>query len=451
MSTNQVGDVVIFMTAGTAPGSASPNYVWKFWDGSVQASNQNQGTVSKRLNLGGNPAEVGQGAGGSPPYVIPYRCDICDSYGTTVEVVPGTIGVNNPPTIYGAPSVSVDNQAFPFTTQIQVEAYDLEQTAPPPYVHFFWYYGTNPIGGQDVTAAPVDVAGTYYGTLIGSTRKAYANTLTANITTEGTVFTCKMVDNDGGTNLFSVPVDGYDPSAPSFSVAAAQANVTLDAATLPDAVIAPGQVVNFSTFANDPTAGNIIFTWYLYGSNGWTASDIPHLDHGVTTALQVGYQNAYARDISGETGDGIRTAVVTATNASTGKTATSSLDVNLIQNDPPVLTGIRVYSADGLTDLTGVPITLLASPAHTIVRFSGTATDANEDVVVFRWDFTTPATNDDTLGAGPANFTLYGRDAYVDISSWPASSTYTQLGYATPIDKYGADGTPVPIPQVTLN
>lgn len=443
---NQVGDTVTFVSVGTQPGSVQPCYIWKFWDASVLVSGQNQGTVLKQLNLGGNPAEGGVNGTPGPPYVIPYRCEVCDAYGTTVRVFPGTIAVNNPPVIYGNPTVTPDNQPYPFTTQVQVEAYDLENNG----VGFYWYYGTNAIGGRDVTTGPVSVPGTYYGTLIGANCNAYTNTLTTPIYNDGTVLTCKIVDNDGGTNLFAVPVEGYDPSAPLFSVAAVQSAVTLDAATLPDAIIAPGQTVDFTSFASDTTPGGIVFTWYFYGSNGWDGPGIPHLDFGTITPLAQGYRNDYIRDISSEMNTGLRTALVTATNMSTGKTAMSSVDVNLVQNNAPVMTAIRIYSLDGSQDLTGTPLVKQLLPAHTIVRFSGTALDANDDVVTFKWDLTTPATNDVSAGSGPANYTLYGRDAYVDITSWPATSVYTTLGQVTPVDKYGAPGISASLPQVTL-
>jgi len=397
--------------------------------------------VAKRLNLGGNPAE-------SPPFTLPYRCEICDRGGTVIAIVPGMIAVNDAPTIYGSPTVIPDNEAFPFQTQVEIKAYDLENNG----VNFYWYYGTNAIGGQDVTTGPVAVPGTYYGTLIGSDRNAFTNTLTTTVYGAGTVLTCKLVDGDGGTNLFSVPIEGFDPSAPLFSVAAVQSGVTLDAASLPDAIIAPGQTVDFTTFADDTTPGGIVFTWYFYGSNGWNGPGIPHVDHGTTTPLSQGYRNNYTRDISGETNTGLRTAIVTATNASTGKTATSSVDVNLVQNTLPVMTAIRIYSNDGSQDLTDTALVKQALPAHTIVRFSGTAFDANDDVVIFRWDLTTPATDDVSAGAGPADYTLYGRDAYVDITSWPSSTVNPagSLGVVRPIDKYGGEGTPALLPQVTL-
>lgn len=426
----QVGDIAQFSTFGTVVGSATPIYVWKFWDGNVQVSATNFGSVTKRLNIGGNPSE-----GGSAPYVIPYRCDICDNLGNTVQVVPFTIPVNNPPSIYGAPTINPNNQAFPFSTVATVQAYDMENHG----VSFYWYYGTNPIGGKDTTSTVGTVSGTYMGTITGVTPTLFRNQLTTTVNGSGTILTCKLVDGDGGTNLLNLPLEGFDPNAPQFSVAAVPNDITADASTLSSAVIAPGQVVQFTAYASDPSPGQIIFTWYLYGTNGWNAPDIPVVSHGTTTALALGFRNDFYRNISGEVGTGERDAIVSATNASTGKTVFSTIPVELIQNSAPVVASVGVYN--GITDQAITTITKLAPPARTTIRLAGTASDANNDVVYFKWDVTAPVT--------PTSYTLYGHDAYIDISDWN-SGVYLTYGQVTAIDKFGALSSSFTLPQFTI-
>lgn len=431
---NQIGDIYTFYSVGTLPGSATPAYVWKFWDGNVAVSAENRGTVTKRLNLGGNPAE-----GGGPPYVIPYRVEICDMQtGEVVQIIPSTLEVNNPPTVYGAPTITPNNQAFPFQTAIQVQAYDLENNG----VGFYWYYGTNAVGGLDVTTGPVNVAGTYYGTLIGSNRDKYTNTLTSTIYGQGTVYTCKLVDNDGGTQLLNIPVQGYDATAPQFSVAARPDGVTVDGSTLPDVVIAPGQVVNFVTFAYDTAPGGIVFTWYLYGTNGWNQPGVPIVSNGVTTSLERGYRNDFVCSIEDESLTGLRTAIVLAQNTTTGLTAEASISVNLVQNSVPQVTSVGIYSP--VTEQALGAITKSALPTRTIVRFSGTSADADDDSVYYKWQWTTPATD------MPGNYLMYGRDCFVDVSTWP-SGVYSTLGFVTVYDKYGAASADFALPQVTIN
>lgn len=432
---NQVGQLKTFYVEGTPPVFPAPIYVWKFqWDGDVIVTGTENGSVVKRLNVGGNPAE-----GVGPPFVIPFRCEICDRLGNTVQVLTSTVAVNNPPTVVGAPTITPNNQAFPFQTNIKISAYDLENAG----LTFLWYYGTNPIGGKDVTTGPVNVDGTYYGTLPGLTRDLYTNTLDVTIYGAGTALTCKIVDAESGTTRITVPTQGYDPGAPQFSVAAQPNTLTADASTLPSQYIAPGQTVHFTAFATDINPGRINFTWYLYGSNGWNALGIPFVDPGTRLALEGGgWRGDLVRAIDGESGSGLRTAIVSATNTATGKSIYSSIPVRLLQNEAPTMTGVQIYDVT-----TGLPITeiTLTPPSRTVVRFSGTAADANSDVVYFQWDFTTPG--------APANYTLYGRDAFVDVTDWPGSPSgilYSLLGNVKAVDRFDVSSSLMSIPQLIV-
>ena len=115
------------------------------------------------------------------------------------------------------------------------------------------------MGGQDVATGPVAVTGTYYGTLSGSNRNSYTNTLTATVLVAGTVYTCKVVNAGGGTDLVRIPVIGFDPTAPHFSVAAQDGRVKADASSWPDTAVAPGQSVDFVTYGFDLMPGSIIY------------------------------------------------------------------------------------------------------------------------------------------------------------------------------------------------
>lgn len=425
---NQVGDLKTFRVLGTPPVYPDPIYVWKFWDGQAMATGTESGSIQKRLNLGGNPAE-----GGGPPFVVPYRCDICDQLGNVVQVITSTIAVNNPPTVVGAPTITPNNQAFPFQTQIVLNAYDLENGG----LDFYWYYGTTPVGGG-VKSGPVNVAGTYYGTLPGLTRDLYTDTFNATVYGSGTVLTCKIVDGNGGTTSINVPVQGYDPGSPQFSVAAQPESLTTDASTLPTHIIAPGQNVQFSVYAADETPGELAFMWYFYGSNGWSSTRVTT---GTVIPMERGARSDYLRSIAFET-PGVRTAVVSVTNLATGRSVYSSIPVTLVANQAPEMDSVGIYNVDGeqITE-----IVKDALPQRTIVKFSGTATDADMDIVFFKWAFTAPA--------APTTFTLYGRDAYVDVSDWPGSSSgidYATLGVVTATDKYGVESSTFAIPQLTI-
>lgn len=429
---NQVGDTIVFTAPGTMPGSALPIYVWKFWDASVGVSVANRGTIAKRLNVGGNPIETSL----VQPYALPYRVDIVDQYGTTAQVLNRNVAVNNPPSLYGNPTVTPNNQLLPYQTAVRLQAFDVEGKA----VSFYWYEGAAPIGGKDVTSGPVNVAGTYAGTLFGASVGCYTNVLTTTVTDTDTTLTCKVVDADSGTTLVHVPVQGYDPDSPLASVAATPDGLTADASTLPDVIIAPGQVVNFTTYAYDPTPGEIRFTYYLFGTNGWNQLGLPIIANGVTTPMSRGYKNDYAVAVSGETVTGLRTVEVKALNLSTQRYVDTEITVNLVENSAPEIVGVGCYQATSDTELTSIARQVL--PARTIVRFKGTAADANDDALYFRWNLTTPT-------VPSTSYSLFGHECYVDVSDWPVGA-HTALGSVVVYDKYGRASVASSIPQLTI-
>lgn len=427
---NQIGDSLIFVGPGTQPGSACPFYVWKMWDGQALVSAENCGAVSKCLNKGGDPLQTALVA----PFLLPYTCEICNDEGTVFKTLFRKVEVNNPPTLASAPTIVPNNQAFPFQTQLQVVAYDLENNGVTP----LWYANSEPVPGA-VTTGPVAVPGTYSGNWIGANRNAYTSTLVTTVYSQGTVYSCKLVDGDMGTNALVLSVMGYEPGDPHFAIAAQPNSVTVDGSTLPDAVIAPGQTVNFTVYGYDSTAGNLdlVYTWYFYGSNRWDQPAVPIIAHGNTTALLQGSRNDYALDISGEVSAGLRTAIVTVTNSHTGRTATAALEVSLTKDLAPVMSGIRINDAITGADLHGV----VTAAEAALVQFSGIATDGNDDAIVYRWDFVTP----DLL----PNYTLWGANVFVDITNWP-SAVYSALGLCTPYDKYGQAGEPMVIPSLQV-
>lgn len=423
---NQVGDLKTFRVAGTPPSYPQPLYVWKFWDASVIATGTYSGSVQKRLNLGGNPSES---------FTVPYRCDICDGLGNLVQVVPDSVVVNNPPTVVPSPTIVPNDQAFPYQTTITTRAYDLENTQ----VKFFWYLGTNPIGGQDTTAQDFTVQGTYYGTLTGLTRDGYTNILTATALASGTVLTCKLVDADSGTTALQYELRGYDPAAPQFSLAATPESLTASASTLPIQRIAPGQYVTFTGYGYDPTPGDLYFTWFFYGSHGWTQPGLPIIYGDAGTNVGQGERSEYRLQIGAETTAGQKTAIVAVTNQSTGRTTYSSIPVRLDMNDAPSVSSVGIY--DPVTGQAITSIAKLALPSRTLVRFSGTASDADLDVVTYRWDIYTPP--------AAAAYTIYGRDGFVDVTDWTLG-VKTTIGVVTAVDRYGVSSPTFSIPQLTI-
>ena len=424
---NQVGDQKTFRVMGTPPSYPAPVYAYKWWDGSVSVTGTYSGSVLKRLNLGGNPAET---------FTVPFRCEICDTLGNVVQIIADTIAVNNPPTVVPSPTIVPNDQAFPFATQITTRAYDLENTS----VQFYWYLGTNPIGGEDTTAQDFTVEGTYYGTLTGLTRNGYTNSFNPTVLSDGTIYTCKLVDDDGGTTSVHYDMRGYDPAAPAFSLAATPESLISNASTLPIQWIAPGQYITFTGYGDDPSPGILRFVWYFYGSNGWTQPGMPLLYYDNGTSVAQGKKSEYRLQIQDETAAGQKVAIVSCTNHSTGRTVYSSIPVRLDMNDAPEISSVGVYHP--VSDEEQSSFTKLVLPNRTLVKFSGTASDADNDLITFRWDIYAPP-------AGQA-YTLHGRDGLVDVTDW-TTGVKTSIGVVTATDRFGVNSSAFSIPQITLS
>lgn len=410
---------------GTPPAHPPPIYVWKWWDGAVSATGTYSGSVQKKLNLGGNPEET---------FTVPYRCEVCDSLGNVIQVIPGALEVNNPPIVVPSPVVTPQDQPFPYTAQAQVRAYDLENTE----VKFYWYRGTHPYGGHATTVQDFTVEGTYYGTVIsGGPLNGYTNTCSITALGAGTVMTCKVVDTDGGTTTVNFLLRGYDPASPRFAAAALPSTLTMAAARLPTQVIAPGQSVVFTCYGYDTAPGPLRYTWQFYGSNGWTRPGLPLLYADNGTAAGVGSKSEYTLGIEGESA-GQKFAVVSVGNLATGRMAYTTLPVQLVKNEAPSITEIGMY--DAVSQQAVTTITKQALPARTVIQYNGTASEANLDVMAWKWDIIPPV--------GPA-YSVYGRTAFLDVSDWP-DALYNAYGVVTAYDRYGQGSVPVTLPQVTL-
>ncbi len=424
---HQVGDVVTLRVMGTPSAASEPVYVWKWWDGAVAVTGTASGSVLKRLNLGGNPAES---------FTVPFRCDICDALGNVVQVLPDTIQVNNPPTVVPSPTASNLDKPFPYTSQIVVKAYDMEEAG----VNFYWYSGTTPTGGHDATtSAPASVEGTYYGTLTGLMRTLYTNTFDIDVLSAGTVYTCKLVDGNAGTNLLHFEMRGYDPAAPLFAVAASPETLTASATSLPVQTIAPNQFITFTAYGYDPVPGALQFCWYFYGTHGWSQPGLPKIYPDSGTITGQGSKSSLTFGIEDETTEGEKRVLVAVSNAVTGKTTWTTIPVRCVLNVAPEITSVGVYHPTTAQEMSTV--TKLTPPLRTLVRFSGTASDANNDVLNYRWDIYAP----------PAStaYTVYGRDGFVDVSDW-SSGVKTAVGVVQASDRYGVSSAAFTIPQITI-
>jgi hypothetical protein len=272
----------------------------------------------------------------------------------------------------------------------------------------------------------------------GSPLNGYTSTCDVNVLSAGTAMTCKLVDGDAGTTTLSFLLRGYDPSAPQFALAAAPNSLTASATDLPTQVIAPGQTIVFTSYGYDASPGPLRYTWQFYGSNGWTQSGLPliHADNG--TAAGLGSKSEYTLPISSETA-GQKFAVVSVVNTLTGRIAYTTLPVQLEMNEAPEISAIGLYDATTLQEVS--TLTKQTLPVRTLARFSGTASDANLDVVYWKWDIIPPV--------GSA-YSVYGRTTFVDVSDWP-DALYNAYGVVTAYDRYGQASDTVTMPQVLIS
>lgn len=428
---SQVGDYLACNVVGSAPAGSAPAYVWRFWDGEVIATGTTSGSALKLITRGGNPAE-----GGSAPFKLPFRCDICDQLGNVAQTLTATVKVNNPPTIYGAPTVTPNNAAFPFDAAASVTVYDHEEAG----INFYWYAGTIPLGGG-TTTGPISVAGTYWGTLTGTNHSSYTNHFGVSVKNSGTTLTCKAVDGNAGTTAVDFPLLGYDPNSARNARAASTTQIVVDVGLPPAMVIGPRATIDFTAYGFDPAPGVLVFAWSLYGSNGWNAPDAPVASAGTLLAMERGYRSTFTRSIGQEVGTGERIALVSVTNSETGQSTSAQVPVQLVQNSVPVISAIGVYDAQTGEEITSID--RQTAPTRTVVRLSGTAADQNDDVVFYQWDITAPV--------DPTSYTLYGRDIYIDVTDFPAPSTQATLGVLTVFDRHGSPSASLALPTLEIN
>src|ERR1044072_6896021 len=110
---DNVGQTKTFTQAGTFSGDL--RYVWRWlWDNTVDVTTE--GTVSRKLNLGGNPLDS---------FLLRYETVVVDDLGQSA-VFPGSFVVNNPPQVIPAPSISANDGVFPYSTRLSLTAFDFE-------------------------------------------------------------------------------------------------------------------------------------------------------------------------------------------------------------------------------------------------------------------------------------------------------------------------------------
>lgn len=391
---NQIGDIKVFSLdpAPTVHQFGTLTYVYKWWDGTVSVSNDN--VVSKKLNRGGD---------------VSYSVEVVNEVGQSGSYG-SSLNVNAPPEIVRSPSISENNASFPYQTQIVVKSYDPELTL----VDFLW------------TKDGVDIGGGSTITSLGTG----TNTFDRSVSEEETL-QVKMIDAGNGTSLLDFDMYGFQPLPPEVIQSALPVTLVSDASNLPLAVIGEGQFVNFTVFASDTVDGILAFNWAFYGTNGWSATT---LNSGTTlSAINGVLQNNSEKDISLET-PGIKVAEATVHNLHTNQVTVTRSSVTLEQSIPPTVNTID-------TDATLVDLERQVNLADS-VSYTAVASDANNDILDYRWDFTQPA-----------GVIMYGKTIVLEPSDYVVFSESVVdrpiVGVLTVTDRFDESDT-ANIPVVTV-
>lgn len=368
---NNVGENKTFILNGNTP-TQPMRYVWTFWDNSTDVTET--GTVSKQLNVGGNPADG---------YQVRFTCEAINEVGHDSSFN-GAIVVNNPPSIVpGSSALSQDGADFQFHTVASLIAYDPESLG----IGFQWFHGGQPIGGG-TTSVYGTVGGTYAGTHFGD-RTGYQNSIGVDVTSNGSLV-CHVYDVSGGTTVIPFYVFGQSPAHSYAAPQITYFQTTIDASSDPNIRIGVAEYASFSVFTpahSNPTD----FLWTFAGTDGWAATTT---SSGTTAALANGaFQSTALKLTYGETA-GAKVAQCRILDEITKASNTVRIPCFLVANTPPV-----IVSSSVLPD----------SPVSgDIMSFEANGTDADGDIIQYRWNFT---------GLGVK---LYGRKVFVDSSPIPA-------------------------------
>ena len=278
-----------------------------------------------------------------------------DSHGQSTSAT-SNITINHPPVIT-AITVSVNDNTLPYDTVLNVTATDPEAGL----VSIKWYDGT--------TLLVTTTSGTDYTNTV-----AAAKTLTLRVS-----------DPDGGYVDVPVELRGGEGQSPSVSIVATP--------TLPR--IGSGQTLTLvATAHNSDGVGVLQFSWTL-----WDGSTPSSVQSPVSANDSDGNRTStVVVDISAET-IGTKVVLLTVTNDSTLKSTNTQFEVTIGENRPPVIQSVASNFPGGYVS------------AGTSVQYVATASDPDNDLLTYTWQFDSPA------------LTLYGNPPLAIQTSEAATQT----------------------------
>lgn len=409
---NQVGDQVQLMVAPIPSGSAIYSYVWDYWDGSSTATAAPFSV--KVINIGGQP--------GTDELHFTCRPVAQDGQSVTLN---GTITANNPPTIMPGVSISNNDGYFAYLTTLSLTAIDVDNDP----ISFAYYVGTTLLGtGTSAYVGNLDGTWSGNGTTVIQQYAGTSNHIDL-VVAASRVVRCYVSDDRGGTSSVAFALRGEPNPPPDTTLTAGVAGVAFDATTPPSARIGEGQTVDFTVYVAPMPQHSVSFTWTFSGSENWTMP--PTFETGTTSYLpNGGLQNTVYRNIDAEVVSSgtakVATAQVRVTAVNIYNSQISYTDavypITLIANSAPSAVTIG-------RSVNGVPIGGVGPvAAGTKIEFAAAGTDADLDLLTYRWVFNQAIT--------PTTLYLWGPKVLVDTTGY-ASMTSVQ-GNLTVTDRLGA-------------
>jgi hypothetical protein len=327
-----------------------------------------------------------------------------------------------------SPEISNNDDFFPYATQIELTAYDVENDS----ISFLYYDSSGAPLGSGVSTYVGTVNGTWNGT--GGFYAGTHNVFTTTIQAETTIV-LKVIDAESGTRAIEFNFYGETPPAPVIGVTAEAADsLTADASSIPDQRVGPGQSINFTVYASDPVSANFDFLWSFYGSNGWSVNSF---STGTSTPAADGsVRNSFNKDIEDETG-GNKTVLVKVTNSDSGKQVEIPIYVTLIGNSVATEATFTITDESGTTYADGDEVV-----AGKKLHFKALVVDPQNDVIEYKWTIGQPS------GINPSTLRMWGREVILDTTDYPSGFVIT--GTLQAFDRMDGDAS-FDIPSLTVS
>lgn len=426
---NNVGESKAFRYKPSAP-TAGLRYVFSFWDGTTEVNTT--GTAIKVLNAGGNPADS---------FLLRWSGTTVDDRGEAAGNSAAFV-VNNPPVIVQAPQATVNDAAFPYDTELSLEAYDLEGHVP---LSFNWWRGGTKVLYSSGTSTG-SVSGTYSGTYTGLAYPARSSHLWVTNVTQPEMVRVDVVDSQSGTTTLNFSLLGRKPTNPYGTPMVETGSLVADASGPPRSRVGAGLKAKFILHTEVLDSGTVTCDWgfpqYLGWLGGVSGTNAPVAYPPVQLANGA-YECVVEKPLS-ETATTARQVQVQATLTHNGKSSLAVLSLILLPNTEPENVAVEVLNQAGtVIELSSNAADVAA--ASNRIQFRATAVDPDLDLVSFAWRIavsTTPSRDD---------LFLYGRTAVIDMTGLTAGNTIGGSGsYLHARDRFGAQVVLGTFPTITI-